>query len=54
MMQSSEQEPEELTIIEKRATLDSIPEDVALAIVERVKGWALEGKTLGEKEKATK
>ena len=54
MMQSSQQEPGVSKTIKKRATLDTIPEDVALAIAEMVKGWALEGKSLQEKEKATK
>ena len=51
MMQQSEQETEELAIIKKRASFDSIPEDVALLIVEVVKG-SVEGKTFQEKEKA--
>ena len=54
MTQQSEREPEQVGIIKKRVTLDSVPEDVALLIGERVKGWALEGKTIEEKEKATK
>lgn len=53
MMQPDEQEPEEQTTIKKGAALDSIPEDVALLIVEVMKGWVLKGKSV-KKEQATK
>lgn len=43
-MQQSQQEPERSITIKKPATLDSLPEDVALVIVEMVNEWVLEGK----------
>jgi hypothetical protein len=54
MMQPSEQDREVSKTINKRATLDSIPQNVALHIAEMVQGWVEESKNFQEKEKARK